>query len=100
MNDAPDRVVSRKPGGHAVRGSRRVRSGAEPMDQESAAVISRHSPRSADPGWDNLGSWTPPPLGWMPAGDACGTGWGRVAGKPETEARNHHHVTADRTLQL
>lgn len=45
-------------------------------------MISRHSPRSADPGWDNLGSWTPPPVGWMPAGDAFGTDWNDQRGNP------------------
>jgi hypothetical protein len=78
MNDAPESVGFQDDLGHGLGGSRRVRSGAEPMDQESAAVISRHSPRSADPGWDNLGSWTPPPVDWMPAGDACGKGGRRL----------------------
>lgn len=76
-----------EPGENNVGGSRRVRSGAEPMDQESAAVISRHSPRSADPEWDNLGTWTPPPVGWMPAGDAFGTDGNGQRENPEAAAK-------------
>jgi len=58
-------------------GSRRVRFAAEPLvcdtcDQGSWAEISRRSPRSADPGWNNWNSRAPPPVWMAPAGGGYG----------------------------
>ena len=71
-------------------GSRRVRYGAKPFDQETNAFIRRLSPRSANPECWNCGARTPPP-GWMMlTGKAFGIS---IQG-------SKHHFTVSRTRQL
>jgi len=66
-------------------GSRRVRYGAKPFDQETNAFIRRLSPRSANPACWNCGARTPPP-GWMMlTGKAFGI----------SIQRSKHHFTDD-----
>ena len=54
-------------------GSRRVRYGAKPFDQEANAFIRRPSPRSANPAFWNSGTRAPPPVWMMLTGKAFGS---------------------------
>jgi hypothetical protein len=51
-------------------GSRRVRYGAKPFDQEQIAFTRRRSPRSANPACWNSGTRAPPPVWMMLTGEA------------------------------